>query len=241
MHAHIHTVIWRLCSAYASTVKPHTLTHTDTIGSHTEQATAHKTYQGVQTLTLKNFAINSRTHRHTHQIPPHFLTYWNLLAISVDNGGLQVPKLMSPCSLSWRLIGSTDNPITTFLPVLLTSSVIFSASLLWSSLNSRIKLIAVPSTSTVFYAPLTSHPFLLTCTLWPVFLCLPFYAPSTGPFVFCHGVHKRRRSHVSDTAGRQVQRTSRCVSTHTHTHTENQSPVKAGVSHFSNTCLNRGE
>lgn len=116
-----------------------------------------------------------------------------------------------------------DNPITTFLPVLLTSSVIFSASLLWSSLNSRIKLTAVPSTSTVFYAPLTSHLFLLTCTLWPVFLCLPFYAPSTGPFVFCHGVHKRRRSHVSDTAGRQVQRTSRCVSTQTHTHTQRKS------------------
>lgn len=67
-------------------------------------------------------------------------------------------------------------------------------------------------------------------SLWPLvyshehvlfdfsFSCLPSYL-SVGPFVFCHGVHKRWRSHVSDSASRQVQRAPCCVSTHTHRQT----------------------
>ena len=42
---------------------------------------------------------------------------------------------------------------------------------------------------------------------------VPEYLTCLGPAVLCDGIRERRRSHVPDTAVRQIQGTSRCVST----------------------------
>lgn len=156
-----------------------------------------------------------------HQIPPHSLTYYTILAISVYNGGELGHKLKLLCSLSWRLIGHTDNHLflTVFYLYCFFSLFVRHSSLMWpitlSTSEQSLALFSILASLSSQFS-VTSH-LLLWTFLTPLSGSLPLYLP-TGPSVFCHGVHKRRRSHVSDSASRQVQRAPCCVSTHIRTH-----------------------